>query len=340
MLKSEKNEGVIVVIGATGTLGTYFVDELIDKGYKVFATGRRNVKKDYYASKGVECALLDITWKEHFDRLPSKDVRAVVQFAGSMPSRMVGYNPQNFIDVNITGTLNVLEYCHKTNVNKFMFTQSHSDVAGKWNTGEFIPSDCPRSIIYTGDHAIYIISKCAAVDLIEHYHQEYGIQNISFRLPTIYSYRPVNEMYVGGEKRIIAYRVLIQMAMKGETLEVWGNPKISKDIVYVKDFTQMIIKAMESDNAQGIYNVGTGVSTTLEEQIKGIARVFSPADKPCKIVYRPEKPSQNGYLYDISNATQDFCYKPNYSYIEMLEDMKQEMNGHRFDHLDGVDITI
>ncbi|MCK4830577.1 NAD(P)-dependent oxidoreductase, partial [bacterium] len=130
MLRNEKKEGVIVVIGATGTLGTYFVDELVDKGYRVFATGRRNVKEDYYAAKGVRCALLDITEKEHLGTLPMKDIQAVVQIAGSMPSRMVGYDPQKYIDVNITGTLNVLEYCCKAHVKKFVFTQSHSDVAG------------------------------------------------------------------------------------------------------------------------------------------------------------------------------------------------------------------
>jgi len=340
MLRNEKEEGVIVVIGATGTLGTYFVDELVDKGYKVFATGCRNVKEDYYAAKGVRCALLDITKKELFGRLPTKDIRAVVQIAGSMPSRMVGYNPQKYINVNITGTLNVLEYCYKTHVKKFMFTQSHSDVAGYWNTGEFILSDCPRSIVYTGDHAVYIISKNAAVDLIEHYHQEYRLQTVVFRLPTIYGYRPVFEMYVNGEKRVMAYRALIKKAIAGENLEIWGDPKRAKDIVYVKDFNQMLIKTLKSHKAHGIYNVGTGVPTTLEEQIKGIRNVFSPKDNPSKIIYRPDKPSQNSYLYDISKAVNDFGYKPEYDYIEMLQDMKREMLGHRFAHLADVDITI
>lgn len=340
MLRNEKKEGVIVVIGATGTLGTYFVDELVDKGYRVFATGRRNVKEDYYAAKGVRCALLDITEKEHLGTLPMKDIQAVVQIAGSMPSRMVGYDPQKYIDVNITGTLNVLEYCCKAHVKKFVFTQSHSDVAGYWNTGEFIPSDCPRSIVYTGDHAVYIISKNSAVDLIKHYHQEYGLQTIIFRLPTIYSHRPVFEMYVNGEKHAIAYRALIKKAMADETLEIWGDPKRAKDIVYVKDFNQMLIKALKSNTAEGIYNVGTGVPTTLEDQIKGIGKVFSPNGNPSKIVYRPEKPSQNSYLYDISKAVNDFGYEPEYSYIEMLQDMKREMSGHRFDHLADVDITI
>ncbi|MCK4783640.1 MAG: NAD(P)-dependent oxidoreductase [Desulfobacteraceae bacterium] len=73
---------------------------------------------------------------------------------------------------------------------------------------------------------------------------------------------------------------------------------------------------------------------------QGIRNVFSPKDNPSKIIYRPEKPSQNSYLYDISKAVNDFGYKPEYDYIEMLQDMKREMSGHRFDHLADVDITI
>jgi len=340
MGEDKRVSGKIVVLGATGTLGTYFVDELAELGYNVLASGRRNVKEDYYAKRGIDCATVDISKESDFDRLPQSGVSAVVQIAGSMPSRMVGYKPHNYVDVNVTGTLNVLEYCRKAGVKKHLFTQSHSDVAGHWNSGKPIPANAPRSLRYTGDHAVYIISKNAAVDLIEHYHQEYGIQTLIFRLPTIYSYRPLTEMYVNGEKRATAYLVMIERAMKGERLEIWGDPAIGKDIVYVKDFNQVLIKAMNSDNAQGMYNGATGVLTTLEEQVRGIAQVFSPPGRPCDIVYCPEKPGQTGYLYDISNATRDFGYKPEYPYIEMLEDMKREMEGHRFDHLAGADVTI
>lgn len=58
------------------------------------------------------------------------------------------------------------------------------------------------------------------------------------------------------------------------------------------------------------------------------------------VVYCPQKPSQNSYLYDISKAVNDFGCEPKYSYIEMLEGIKREMAGHRFDHLDGVGVTI
>ncbi len=83
----------IIVFGATGTLGTYFVDHLVDQGYKVWAVGRRNVNKSYYEKKGVECAIIDITIKSDFKKLPKSGVDSVVHISGAMPSRMEGYKP-------------------------------------------------------------------------------------------------------------------------------------------------------------------------------------------------------------------------------------------------------
>lgn len=330
----------IMVIGATGTLGTYFVDHLVKQGYNVWAIGRRNVNKEYYSKRGIKSAKVDITKKEDFDILPKSGIDSVALISGAMPSRMVGYNPQKYIDVNITGTLNVLEYCRKANIPQFLFTQSHSDVAGYWNTGEYINPYAPRKLNYKGDHAVYSITKNAAVDLTEHHHQEYGLKTFIFRLPTIYNYRPVYDMYVNGKKVPIGYRYFIQKAINSEPIEIWGDPKKAKDIVYVKDFNQLVNKAIESDIDKGFYNVATGKPTTLEEQIKGVVEVFSPKDNPSEIIYRPEKPSQNSYLYDITNAKEELGYQPEYNYREMLVDMKKEMQGNRFDHLKNSDITI
>jgi len=323
----------ILVLGATGTLGTYFVDELREAGYTIWATGKRNIDEDYYRRRGVHYTSVDITKKADFEKLPRKGIDSVVHIAGAMPAQMASYKPDVYLSVNIMGTLNVLDYCLGTNVQSYLFTQSHSDVAYLWNTGDYIRPDAARKAIYTGDHAVYIISKNAAVDLVEHYNQEFGLRTFVFRLPTIYCYRPVFDMYVNGKKTPIAYRLLIQKAICSETIEIWGDPLKSKDIVYVKDFNQMLIKAIESSRTKGIYNVGSGVPTTLDEQIKGIVKVFSPEDHPSRIVYRPEKPSQHSYLYDISNARAELGYEPKFSYLEMLYDMKNEMNKDRFSHL-------
>ena len=128
--------------------------------------------------------------------------------------------------------------------------------------------------------------------------------------------------------------------MKSEPIEIWGDPSRAKDIVYVQDFNQMLMLGIESTVPRGIYNVASGVGTSLEDQIKGVIKVFSPLDKPSEIIYRPDMPSQNSYLYSIENAQKELGYVPKFDYEMMLKDMKLEMSRGRFDHLGDSDIMI
>lgn len=70
----------------------------------------------------------------------------MVDFAGMMPARMEGYDPQKYIDVNITGTLNVLEYCKKSGADRMMFTQSFGDIKDNSEENIVLKSDSPKKI--------------------------------------------------------------------------------------------------------------------------------------------------------------------------------------------------
>lgn len=115
----------VVVFGASGNTGTYFVKYFLennsDKDYEVVAVGTRETQK--FDELGVTYYRVDITKKEEFDKLP-EDVYAVVDLAGAMPARMKGYDPQYYIDVNITGNLNILEYCRKNHADRILFARA------------------------------------------------------------------------------------------------------------------------------------------------------------------------------------------------------------------------
>lgn len=327
----------VIILGASGTLGTYLTSALQEfENFNIYACGFRNLNETYLKSIGVNPVRVDINRKADFEQLPKENIAAVVQIAGVMPARMEGYNPYLYLETNVIGTLNVLEYCRLSKAPKYIFTQSHSDVAGHWNTGKLIPPDAQREIIYKGDHAVYIISKNTAVDLAENYFQDYGIKNVILRLPTIYSHRSIGDMYVNGQKSPIAYRFMIQKALAGEALEIWGDPEVTKDIVYVKDFTQLVIKSIISSKARGFYNVAYGEGISLENQVKGIADVFG--NGKIELIYKPDKPSQTSYLYDVENARRDLDYNPSYDYYTMLKDMRDEMSFDRFKEVPGNNI--
>jgi len=129
------------------------------------------------------------------------------------------------------------------------------------------------------------------------------------------------------------YRYIIKRAMAGEPIELWGDPARVRDMIYIKDFCQLVYKTLITDRSTGHYNAGTGVGTSMQEQIEGIIDVFSPEGKRSEIIYCPEKRNAMEYIMDISNAEEEIGYKPEYFYKDYLEDYKREMNGSRFEGL-------
>ena len=322
----------IIVLGSAGNLGMYFMDYLNDnldsKKYEVIATGTKDeYSYEFYKGKYIK---VDITKKEDFEKLPKENIHAVVDFAGILPAYLKKDDPNKYIDVNIKGTLNVLNYCVQAKVDRIAYTQTWADLNGYLKDKKPLKPDLLRKPIFAGDHAIYTVTKCAAVDLIECYHQMYEIKNFIFRLPNIYLYSPEMYYYVNGEKKFISYRYLIQRAIEGKDIEMWGNPDLGKDVIYVKDLCQMIFKSLFVQLQTGVYNAGTGVKTTMREQIEGIVKVFSPKDKPSKIIECPEKKDCDDFVMDIENAKRELGYEPKYDYISYLEDYKKEMKQNKF----------
>lgn len=315
----------IIVFGASGNTGTYFIKYFLEhyknSDYEIIATGTRSTDK--FSSMGVKYYQVDITKKEEFNKLP-KDVYAVVNLAGAMPARMKGYNPQYYIDVNITGNLNILEYCRENGADRILFAQSFGDIKDYGESELVLKADMPRKFSFSSDHTIYVMTKNFMVDMMENYYEMYGLKKFVFRLPTIYLYSPIDHYFVDGVERKIGYRLLIDRAVKGETLEVWGDPSREKDMVYVKDFCQMLYKALFVERDKGYYNVGTGIGTSLLDQIKGMVEVFGE-EKKSEIVMCPDKPNAPQYIMDITPAQEELGYEPQYDYISMLKDIKKEM---------------
>lgn len=324
------NKGKVVVFGSTGTVGAYTSSLLSKKGYEVIAVGRRSDDGGFFDSIGAKYLSIDITDKACFDRLPKADIAAVLHFAGVMPSKMLGYHPQKYIDSIIKGTMNVLDYCRESGSEKIVFTQTRADSHSHMGTDKPLSDDIVKGYPKTGDHSIYTICKNAAVDIIEHYHEEYGLKRFIFRLPTIYAYHPDFYYYVNGQKKKKAYWQMIHSALEGKTLEVWGDPSKKKEIFYVKDMAKAALLAIESRKDGGIYNVGRGEGVTIEEQVKGIADVFSPSAMASKVVYRPDMPDGRQFVHSIKKISDELGFSPDYDYLAMLKDMRNEMQEKPF----------
>lgn len=326
----------IVIFGATGNIGAYLVDYLLNnlaqEEYEVIAVGRR--KTQFFEKMGVSYYQVDITREKDFECLPTENIHAVVNIAGLLPAYMKKYDPFRYVDTNICGALRIMEYARKNHADRILYTQTWSVQGGYWGKETVLSPAMPRELVYTGDHAFYCITKNMIEDTLEHYMQEYGIKRFVFRLPNVYLYHPDKYYYVDNVSRPIGYRYMIDKAISGEPIEIWGDPNAYKDVLYVKDLCQMMAKAIQTNKVNGgVYNAGTGKKTTLREQIEGMIQVFSNKDHPSEIIAKPEKNSFTSFVMDISNAKEDLGYEPQYSYLEYLEDYKRELELQRFNSL-------
>ena len=325
----------ILVFGATGNIGAYLVDylnsNLSNSEYEVIAIGRK--RTSFFERRGIHYIRVDVNKAEDFEKLPTNDVYAIVNLAGLLPAYLKEYNPFSYVETNINGSLRILEFARKNRVDRVLYTQTWSVQGGYWGLKEVLSPKDPKSLIYTGDHAFYCITKSMIEETMEHYKQEYGIKNFVFRLPNVYLYHPDKTYFVNGIERKIGYRHMIDVASKGERIELWGNPDAFKDILYIKDLCQMMYKAILCKLNGGTYNAGTGIKTTLKEQIEGMIQVFAPHDMKSEIVYKPEGSSFTSFVMDIENAKEELGYEPEYTYIKYLEDYKKEQKLKRFDDL-------
>lgn len=325
----------ILIFGATGNTGAYLVDYFIQnidkREYEIIAIGRRETS--FFKNNNIPYFQVDISDAKQIHLLPIENVHAVVLAAAKLPTHEAIIPPIEFINTNIIGVLNVLEYCKKNKIDRVLFTQTMSNIALSIGNVEVLKPNLPKNFPYKGDHAMYVISKNTAEELVEHYHQEYGLKKFIFHIPTIYQFRKNRYWYVDGVKKFRTFHHLIDLAISGEPIEMWGDEKSYKDMVYVKDYCQMLFKATFVNLESGYYNVGTGLPVTLKEMIYGIVDVFSKENKRSKIIHLPEKPNTPSYIIDIENAREELKYEPKYNYIQMLKDIKFEMEADRFKDL-------
>lgn len=328
-----KNKRVIV-FGATGTLGAYISLHLQNIGYDVIAVGKRKSDNAFFADYGIPYLSMDISKSEDFDKLPQENIYALLHFAGALPASMEGYDASIYVSSIIHGTLNVLEFARKVRTDRIIYPQSLFDVSYLFGTRIPIPADSLRKAPLDGDHAVYVIAKNAAVDLIEHYYTVYGIKRFILRLSRVYLYHPNPYTFTDGVKTLISDRFFIYKAMKGESIEMWGDPEHLLETICIRDFLQIVDKSLEADIDGGLYNIGSG-GTTLRERIDGIIDVFTPSEKTVDIILCPDKKSSQQFTLDISKTKRDLGYEPQYSWKDYLYDFKREMELERFAKLWG-----
>jgi UDP-glucose 4-epimerase len=320
---------MIVVTGATGFVGRYLVDHLVKAGETVIAVGRSRKYDAFFEQLGVPFVPLDVSSPDSFSALPVGSVKALVHLAAVIPATVKDTKSDIFLRTNTLGTFYALEYCRRNSVRKFLYPTTLYE--GMEHTEMPISEVMGRKYALTGDHASYVISKIAAAEYVEHYSQEYGVQGIILRLTGLLGYGRQEGSWADGVFHPSAFEVFYKRAKAGQPLEIWGAHKAKRDSLYVKDAARAIHMAIASDNARGLYVIGSGVGRTNEEEALAFARVFSTSERSVSVLYQPEKLEKSkDYYFDISKAKREFGWEPVYDYERILIDYDAEVRSGWF----------
>ncbi len=326
----------ILVFGASGFIATYLIDELLSQGCKVTATDISDIGRAYYENKEVRYVNIDITNRGDFEALDISNYDAVIHLAACQPAN-VGqeqYDPRDYININVNGTLNILDFCKQNQVGKIIYASSHRNTQGLWSANKAISEEDGRGIKYDGEYTMFSISESAAQDCVMHYQAQYGLTGIIFRLPPVYGYGPHTEIFKDGKPIKTGFQIFIEKAMACQPLEIWGNADVGRDIIYVKDVVSAIIKAIDNPTATGLFNITSGNYLTLRTQAQTIAALFWGSNTKPIIIECPEKSNgMDSFLYDISKAKRELDWSPKFTFEAMMIDYRSEMESKRYEYL-------
>lgn len=320
----------VVVLGATGQLGAYSAKHLVDCGYEVVAVGRRVSDNGFWQTVGAQyVGGVELEDTDCFKRLPDSDIDAVVHLAGAMPAHS-GVSPIPYVRSIVDGMINVCEWMRSVGCARIVSNTTPSDVSQHFSKLP-VPETATRSFPQDGgDHAVYAIAKNAAVDILTHYKIAYGFLPCVFRHMTVYGWHPNQYYYRNGEKRVLPFRQIINTVMSGGPVEVWGNPAVRKELLYVKDFVVAIEKAVATDVC-GLFNLPGYRPYTTEEQIDGFIGAFSTGS--IGKVYCPEKPSSPENLLLLGGAKDKLGWTPKWKWEDACVDWAKEFKSRPFSAL-------
>jgi len=288
----------IAVFGAAGFVGRNLLDELASTDHHVLACDVATV--DHEASN-VEFREVDITDEEAVDDAVS-DADAVAHLAAH-PLPASTEDPKLNAEINVVGTLNILDAARDHDIEKVFFS-SASSLVGEVNTVP-VPEDHPAS-----PQSPYGVAKHAVEEYLDVYNQLYDLDYLVFRFFNVYG------PYQYPESGALVPVVLSRLA-RDEGVFATGDGQQTRDFIYVRDITEFIVEGLESDVANEVVNMGRGTDTAILDAIHEMADVVGVDPE---IERKPERPGEIDDFYaDTTKCERLFGRAPDTGFRDGLE---------------------
>jgi len=241
-----------LVTGGAGFIGSNVVDGLIEAGYEVVVvdnliTGKRenvNPKARFYR--------VDITSPDLEEVFERERPDYVNHHAAQMNVRKSVDDPMYDARVNVLGSVNLLELCRRYEVKKVIYASTGGAVYGE-----------PLYLPVDEDHPVnplspYGVTKHTVEHYLYFYGANYGLRYTILRYPNIYG--PRQDPH--GEAGVVA--IFTEKMLRNERPTIFGDGTQTRDYVYVGDVVTANLLAIDKGDGE-IYNVGTGVETSVNE---------------------------------------------------------------------------
>jgi len=318
------------VTGGAGFIGSHLIERLLADHHRVWCLDNFN---DYYSPalkwQNIESArshpnftliqgdildeplLTEIFQTQAFDGIIHLAARA-----GVRPSVQ---QPKLYEEVNIRGTLNLLEIARTFQIQKFVMASS-SSVYGNNSKVPFSESDPVDQPI-----SPYAATKKAAELIGYTYHKLYDISVTCLRFFTVYGPRQRPDMAIHKFTRLIA---------EGNEIPIYGNGSAQRDFTFISDIIDGVMRSIERCQGYHIYNLGDSRVVSLRQLIHLIETALG---KTARIKWLPPQPGDVSITYaDIRKANQDLGYQPLVSIEDGITAFVHWFHQHRHHLTDNV----
>ena len=294
----------ILITGAAGFIGSSLADDLLAKGFSIM--GIDNF--DSFYTRDIKETNISNALKHNLYSFQEGDIRdmeflnscfsgfrpdIVIHLAAKAGVRPSIKNPASYYDVNVNGTLNMLEAMRKNKIGRMLFASS-SSVYGNNKKIPFAESDNVDFPV-----SPYAASKKACELLCHTYHHLFDMDIFCLRFFTVYGPR---------QRPDLAINKFTRALLNDEPITLFGDGSTSRDYTHISDILQGIGQAMENLKGFGIFNLGESNAISLKELV---ALLENSTGKKADIKYLP---MQDGDVLrtfaDISRAKSVLGYNP------------------------------
>lgn len=301
MVMEIRNKKVLVTRGA-GFIGSHTVNALVERGTEVIVIDNLVTGQEENLNPRAKTYRLNITDPKIEGIFEEEKPQLVYHFAFNVLVPQSVKNPLMDMD-SIAGSVNILQNAKKYGVERIIFTSSGFVYGNTKNlpAGETEPFS-PISP--------YAVAKHTAESYMKLFKTAYGLPSITLRYSAVY----------GPGQVAGAMADYIRKLANGQQAEIWGDGSKTRDYVYIDDVIRanFLVLELPSGYPEPIFNIGTGIETTLNTLYKKTAGLLGKEAKP---IYWPDRPGeQMRYSLDYSKIKRVLGWEPRVTLDEGLKE--------------------